>query len=218
MRRLGLATIPLSCLFIRASVQTYHMFLATHLPTTMPSPSTSLTESDPTTSPTTTAALAHIDLLFRRALGRAGALPSTSSPIILLQTSSITIRLPSIDALTNYATTITFFLLIFLVLLALKILLGMLLLYFARRRYQGMKEREISSSLTEGKRLGLWGVTELGDERRKVIYEDDPEKLRKLRERDQEVKEKVERERQSGQSMKSLQGVERYSMVAKRIW
>ena len=35
-RRLGLPVIPLSCLFIRASVQTYHMFLATHMPLPIP--------------------------------------------------------------------------------------------------------------------------------------------------------------------------------------
>ncbi|KAJ3504849.1 hypothetical protein NM208_g16275 [Fusarium decemcellulare] len=35
-RRLGLAVIPLSCLFIRASIQTYHMLLSTHLPMPMP--------------------------------------------------------------------------------------------------------------------------------------------------------------------------------------
>lgn len=32
MRRLGLPLIPLCTLFLRSSVQTYHMFLATHLP------------------------------------------------------------------------------------------------------------------------------------------------------------------------------------------
>jgi len=37
-KRLGLAVIPLSCLFIRASIQTYHMLLSTHLPMPMPMP------------------------------------------------------------------------------------------------------------------------------------------------------------------------------------
>ncbi|KAL9025702.1 MAG: hypothetical protein Q9196_005519, partial [Gyalolechia fulgens] len=41
-RRLGLPEIPLSCLFIRALVQTYHMFLATHLPPPVASTATSL--------------------------------------------------------------------------------------------------------------------------------------------------------------------------------
>ncbi|KAL8634954.1 MAG: hypothetical protein Q9228_007507, partial [Teloschistes exilis] len=44
-RRLGLPVIPLSCLFIRASVQTYHMFVATYLPPPVASTATSLVSS-----------------------------------------------------------------------------------------------------------------------------------------------------------------------------
>lgn len=46
-KRLGLPVIPLSCLFIRAYVQTYHMFIATHMPVHIPSTATSIAvESD----------------------------------------------------------------------------------------------------------------------------------------------------------------------------
>ncbi|KAL8696450.1 MAG: hypothetical protein Q9224_002791, partial [Gallowayella concinna] len=62
-RRLGLPVIPLSCLFIRASLQSYHMALATWLPPPIPSTATSLSVDPTTTNPTTTAALHHIDHL-----------------------------------------------------------------------------------------------------------------------------------------------------------
>ena len=81
-RRLGLPVIPLACLFIRASVQTYHMFLATHMPLPLPSTATSLSVDSAAASPATTAALQHIDQIFRRALGRSafGAGDPTLAP------------------------------------------------------------------------------------------------------------------------------------------
>ncbi len=71
--RMGLPLLPLCCLFIRALVQTYHMFLATHLPMPLPpSTQTSLSvESATATSPAMAAALDRIDLVIRNALGRA---------------------------------------------------------------------------------------------------------------------------------------------------
>jgi len=129
-------------------------------------------------------------------------------------------------------TTITLFALAFLLLLTLKLLLGMILLSFARRRYKDMKVRESESSLTDGKRLGGWGMVEMGEDRRRWIYEDDAEGLKGLREREARGREK-ERERREGvrEVMKETNGnkeggkrpgglgsVRRYSMVAKRIW
>lgn len=204
-RRLGLPVIPLSCLFIRASVQTYHMFLATHMPLPIPSTATSLSVDEATTSPATTAALQHIDHIFRRALGRStfgggGGGSSTLTPTAWLNT----------DDLIAFSTMVLFFLVLFLVLLALKLVLGMCLLSFARRRYIGMKQRERDSNVeAEGKRVGGWGVVEVDEAKRSWIYVDDREGLEKLRERDR----RKGREDDSGFS-----GVSRYSMVAKRIW
>ena len=205
-KRLGLPILPLSCLFIRACIQTYHMLLATHMPMPIASPATSISvESEAAaTSPATMAALQHIDYVFRRALGRssfgAGAGPSSS------------ISWWSIDDVIALATMVIFFLALYLVLLAFKLILGMALLSFARNRYKGMKERERQDVYTHGKRVGGWGVVEVNEDKRRWIYDDDPDGLRDLREREErgrKVKEKGDFK---------LDGVNRYSMVAKRIW
>jgi len=205
-RRLGLPVIPLACLFIRASVQTYHMFLATHMAISTPSTATALSvESSSSSSPATTAALQHIDQIFRRALGRpsfgAGWGPESSHASWF-----------GTDDLVAVGTKVVFFLVLFLVLLALKLVLGMCLLSYARRRYTGMKAREKVSVDASGKRIGGWGVVEVDDEKRNWIYQDDPEALKKLRE-----KEAVARAKDSKGEM-DFGGVSRYSMVAKRIW
>src|SRR5205809_7269040 len=84
-RRLGLPVIPLSCLFIRASLQTYHMFLATHVPLPIPSTATSLAESSSAASPATTDVLQHFDNILRRALGRSPfGIANPSGPITAL--------------------------------------------------------------------------------------------------------------------------------------
>ena len=109
-------------------------------------------------------------------------------------------------------TMMIFFLVVYLFLLAFKLILGMSLLAFARSRYKGMKERERQVVDTHGKRVGGWGVVEVNEDKRRWIYEDDPDGLRELREREErgrKVKEKGEIK---------LDGVQRYSMVAKRIW
>jgi hypothetical protein len=201
-RRIGLPVFPLTCLFIRASVQTYHMLIATHLPPRIPSPITGLTIEDelPTSTPATTAALAHIDKLFRRALGRSNFSGTTSSFSWL-----------NIDDLTATATTIILVLVIYLLLLAFKLVWGMFLLALARRRYMGMKLREEEVVDSEGKRIGGWGTVELGEERRAAIYGDDEEGLRKVRERD--------RKNEAGKAKVVDYGkIRRYDMVAKRIW
>jgi hypothetical protein len=207
-RRLGLPVIPLSCLFIRAAIQTYHMFIAMHMPPPLPATSTSLTP-DPESSPATTAALAHIDQVFRRALGRSSfgaGLPSQS----WYHLSSW-----SLDDLIAGSTMLIVFLVIYLIFLAFKLILGMLLLIVARRRYHGMQEREMLNVETGGKRIGGWGVVDVDEEKRKHIYDDDPETLKKLRDRDEKAKKKDEQERERGTSFGH---VSRYAMVAKRIW
>lgn len=204
-RRLGLPVIPLACLFIRASVQTYHMFLATHMPLPLPSTATSLSVDSAAASPATTAALQHIDQIFRRALGRStfGAGDRTLAP----EYSNVW----STDDIIAFATMLLFFLVFFLALLAFKLILGMCLLSFARRRYKGMKERENASTHADGKRVGGWGVVEVDEDKRRWIYMDDPDAARKLRERERDA-----RERKGGEE--SFGGVSRYSMTAKRIW
>lgn len=209
-RRLGLPVLPLACLFIRAAIQTYHMFIATHMPLPFPSTATSLTTGSTTTSsPVTTAALAHIDQLFRRALGRStfGASASPASWTAWLTWT--------FDDFLSFSTIATVFLVGYLFFLAFKILLGMLLLSIARNRYHGMKERERLNTDTGGKYVGGFGLVDVDEEKRRWIYNDDAEGLRGLRERDEKVRKKEERERGEGTSFGH---VSRYNMVAKRIW
>ena len=204
-RRLGLPVIPLACLFIRASVQTYHMFLATHMPLPLPSTATSLSVDSAAASPATTAALQHIDQIFRRALGRSTF--GAGDPTLAPEHSNIW----STDDIIAFITMLVFFLILFLALLAFKLVLGMCLLSFARRRYKGMKERENTSTHADGRRVGGWGVVEVDEDKRRWIYKDDPDGARKLREREREAREKKGMEESFG-------SVSRYSMVAKRIW
>ena len=200
-KRLGLPVIPLSCLFIRASVQTYHMFLASWVPLSLPSTSTGLTSahnqhtSSATSVPTSTAAA--LSQIFDDLLRHIP--PSISSS----------------RAFSNFST-ILIFLLGFLVLLTLKLVLGMLLLAFARSRYRSMKEREKNSihHVEGGRRVGGWGVVEVDDDKRRWIYEDDAEGARGLRER--EERDQVMREK--GTAEGAFEKVKRYEMVAKRIW
>ncbi|KAF2020875.1 DUF747-domain-containing protein [Aaosphaeria arxii CBS 175.79] len=213
-RRLGLPVLPLACLFIRAAIQTYHMFIATHMPLPFPSTATSLTSSsEPTTSsPATTAALAHIDQIFRRALGRSsfGAGVSTSQSAWTSWLTSWTL-----DDFIAFATMAMVFLVLYLVLLAFKILLGMFLLRVARDRYHTMHTREKLNVETGGKRIGGWGVVDVSEDQRRWIYNDDPEGLRAMRERDERQRKKDEKEREGGAGFGH---VSRYAMVAKRIW
>jgi len=215
-RRLGLPVIPLSCLFIRASVQTYHMFLATHMPVALPSTATSLSAAEETTSsPATTAALHHVDNILRRTLGRStfggGTAPSGDTTPCFTISAYLTT-----DDVIAFSTMLLFFLLIFLLLLALKLVLGMCLLSFARRRYIDMKKRESENSIcAEGKRVGGWGVVEVDEDKRRWIYMDDPEGARRLREREKMA---ADRSRDGCRMEEGFEGVERYKMVAKRIW
>ncbi|GAB7338052.1 hypothetical protein MBLNU457_4421t1 [Dothideomycetes sp. NU457] len=200
-KRLGLPVLPLSCLFIRAAVQTYHMFVATHMPPPLPSARTSL--STESASSGSTAALAHIDGILRRALGRSSFGAGESTGLLSW----------SIDDFIALGTMVLFFLILYLVLLLCKLVLGMILLSFARGRYRGMKEREREGYDTHGKRVGGWGVVEVDDEKRRWIYDGDEEGLRKVKER--EVR---DRERKARDEVLKLDGVGRYMMAAKRIW
>ncbi|KXG48149.1 Membrane protein,Tapt1/CMV receptor [Penicillium griseofulvum] len=221
-RRIGLPVIPLSCLFFRVSVQTYQMFLAALLPqhpSSTANGATSLTSIHnhyapspvPSAPPLTLATLlpasaAHVSALFRTLLENAIPSPAQSVHIftgILLLTG-------------------------FIVLLILKLLLGMVLLAFARSRYRKMKARESerrqsSHSGTESgaprsrdfdvegsQRVGGWGVVEVGDEKRRLIYADDPDGLRR-------VKEKEEKDKSKDGEL-NVDHVQRYEMIAKKIW
>lgn len=203
VKRLGLPVFPLACLFIRASIQTYHMFLATHMPLPLPSTAASLSveSANATSTPATKAALAHIDELLRKALGRSTFGAATEAP----QASWWKWTLDDAIAIT---TMIIVFLVAYLFTLAAKLLLGMLLLNIARGRYKGMKEREKANVDLPGKRYGGWGVVEVDDEKRKWIYADDPDGLRALK----------EKENRSRKETKDLEKIERYEMAAKRIW
>ena len=120
-----------------------------------------------------------------------------------------------------FATMVVFFLGVFLVLLALKLVLGMSLLAFARRRYRGMKEREREDVGAGGRRIGGWGIVEVDDDKRRWIYLDDPEGAKASREREKKAM-MTNRDSQNGQGSgnvgDSFSGISRYSMVAKRIW
>lgn len=219
------------------------MFLATHLPAPLPTPSlsTSLLVEE-SSSPSTTAALEHFDTIIRRALGRStfGFGPGTH-----LNATSENYWwarwLPTTDSILAATTMIVFFLGLFLVLLALKLVLGMLLLKFARNRYKGMKKREHESQPqpqpqpqtstqtqtqappkdkekeketynTEGRRIGSWGMTELDDDKRHYIYEDDTERLRVMKEKETRGREKSDK-----MGLNEFNKISRYDMV-KRIW
>ena len=203
-KRLGLPVIPLSCLLIRASVQTYQMFMAAWVPSPLPSAATSL-------------ASIHEQYSAARA-----SMPTTTTSAIAQAFDELINRIPSVisnSRLATHFTTILVVLLMFLVLLACKLVLGMVLLAFARSRYRSMKEREQESIHVEGgRRVGGWGVVEVEDDKRRWIYEDDPAALQALRDREAKEKAKRDKERDRGFSMESIDKVKRYDMVAKRIW
>ncbi|KAL2822031.1 eukaryotic membrane protein family-domain-containing protein [Aspergillus granulosus] len=236
MRRLGLPIIPLSCLFFRVSVQTYQMFLAALIPQSpsmSPSSAAALeatslatihshyTPAGPVPSPPITlrtilpVTAAHAEAWFRRFL--ANAIPSPAQSV--------------------YIFTIVLILTGFILLLILKLLLGMMLLVYARSRYKSMKQREtelatpplpssVSTNTPEAttasrdrgyvvegsRRVGGWGTVEVNEDHRRWIYIDDPEGLRKLK----------EKEGQKGKGSRGddlrLDHVQRYEMAAKRIW
>jgi hypothetical protein len=196
-RRLGLPVIPLACLFIRASVQTYHMYLATRMSSPLPQ-SSSVATSIAVPAPTALFPPSISSFLHK-------LIPNTTAHLPFTPISS--------DTLLTLLTSVLVFLLSYLTLLALKLLLGMGLLHFARNRYRGMKEREGRSFHAEGRRVGGWGVVEVDDDKKRWIYADDPDGLKKGKERETHA-----RRQAAAEGGGDLSNVDRYSMVAKRIW
>ncbi|KAL9476236.1 hypothetical protein ACSS6W_006077 [Trichoderma asperelloides] len=216
-RRLGLAVIPLSCLFIRASIQTYHMLLSAHVPMPLPiSTQTSLTEASATpSSPAMIAALNRFDTLIRDSLGRATYGYPYDHPL----NSRPWYRFTSDDVIAAVTMVVVFFI-IFLVLLILKLLLGMVLLKYARNRYAKMKQKEaqVAAGQAEwdnykasGIRVGGFGEVEVTEDKRRWINADPTEGLRKK-------KKKGGDDRKETNVEGDYQGVFRYDMVEKRIW
>lgn len=247
-KRLGLAVIPMACLFFRVSVQTYQMFLQALLP---------MQASSTEHSASLTAMHEHYSNLPQ---------PSTPPMPFTVQTAMSTSldRLSWVfntiveNAIPSPIQSVTFFTIVlvvtgYLILLILKLTLGILLLSFSRSRYKAMKAREqklyfgaqndtngISPSTFQdqleqhrpshssttntirdytvegGRRVGGWGVVEVDEDKRRWIYADDPDALRKIKE-----KERAQKEKQSAKdsgALLNLDGVKRYEMVAKRIW
>ena len=184
------------------------MFLATHIPTPIPSTATELAlESEAAASPVTTAALEHFDAIIRRALGRSTFGSGVDSP-------AKSLFMMDMDDVIAFFTMVIFFLCAFLVLLACKLFLGMLLLSYARNRYSSMKQREHLSIDTKGKRLGGWGMVEVDEDKRRWIYEDDPQGAMAVKERERKAVEKVKESERGADFAR----VTRYEMSAKRIW
>lgn len=188
--------IPLACLFIRATIQTYHMFLATHVPSPLPSTSATTSLSENLATSETSAALASIDTILRRALSRSDASASTL-----------------FDDFVAAATMAFFLLACFLIFLAVKLLLGITLLGIARSRYRGLKERERMWTHTGAHRSSAFGTTTITAENRAIIYGGNPDEELKVAEMVRKGREKEMRV-----EMDSLEGVTRYKMCAKRIW
>ncbi|KAK8069888.1 hypothetical protein PG994_006504 [Apiospora phragmitis] len=199
-RRIGLPLLPLSCLFIRASVQIYHMFLSTHLPPPIPTSTASTdlsVESSAPSSPAMMAALEHLD----------------SERPFWVFTSDDAIAL---------LTMATFFFLAWVILLVVKLILGMALLRYSRDRYAAtrMKEQSIVSRQEKresfyqpGKRVGGLGAVEIGEERRRMIYADDPEGLKRMEARDRKGAEAAKKMEMGDDG---LEKVTRYEMIAKK--
>ncbi|KAJ5902825.1 hypothetical protein N7495_003353 [Penicillium taxi] len=210
-RRIGLPVIPLSCLFFRVSVQTYQMFLESLLPQNPSSTalgSTSLTSIHdhytsiplPSMSPSILrdilpASAAYINALFQSLLENAIPSPARSVQIF----------------------TVILLLTGFIVLLIVKLLLGVGLLVFSRNRYKKMKsaekeQRKIKTEFNvEGAlRVGPWGMTEVTEQTRRRIYDDDPEGLRRLKEKEEKDKNK--------DGDLDIDRVQRYGMSGKKIW
>ncbi|KAM0532226.1 hypothetical protein ACHAPP_007165 [Verticillium nonalfalfae] len=214
-RRVGLATLPLACLFIRASVQTYHMFVSTRVAAPIiRSTQTSLSEESATpSSPAMTAALDRLDSLLRDALGRAvyGQQASGSS------NGKASWFTWSTDDVIAAVTMLVVFFIAFLVLLVFKILLSMVLLRYSRDRYARMKKKEhlIATAQAEpdsydakGKRLGGYGHVEIPDEKKRWIHAD----------KDEGLAGKGRPSKSDKPPEGEYHGVQRYEMVTKRIW
>lgn len=245
-KRLGLAVIPMACLFFRVSVQTYQMFLQALLP----SPASSTAHS---------ASLTAIHEHYSN-LSHASASPVPFTVHTMMSSSldwlSRMVNTVVENAVPSPVQSVTFFTIVlvitgYLILLTLKLLLGIILLSFSHSRYRAMKEREqkkereqtqaklssLSSSSTQlsqqqqqqqkqqapsgqgvviegARRFGGWAVVEVDDDKRRWIYVDDPDGLRKLKDREERDNNPAAKDI----STTSFEGVMRYEMAAKRIW
>lgn len=204
-KRLGLPVIPLSCLLIRASVQTYQMFMAAWVPSSSLSSSTSL-------------ASIHEDYTAVRS-----TLPMTTGTTISKTIDDIINAIPAVitkSSIVTHMTTVLMFLLLFLILLGCKLVLGMVLLAFARSRYHSMKLRERNPihQVEGGRRIGGWGVVEVDEDKRRWIYEDDALGMRNLRDREEKERQRQQKDKEKGHGVEMFEKVKRYEMVGKRIW
>lgn len=205
-KRLGLPVIPLSCLMIRAGFQTYQMIVAAWVPPP---------------SANDTASLASIHQVY----STTRPLPTSTTALLVRRMDDILSSLPAVisnSQVTSYFTTTLVLLLMFFVLLVTKLLLGMSLLAFSRARYRDMKTREHTGNpsyhVDGGRRVGGWGVVEVDDDKRRVIYEDDQAALNVLKAKEGKEKAKKDGEREKAYEMAGLEKVRRYEMAAKRIW
>lgn len=147
---------------------------------------------------------------------------STTRSFLVSKLSWISFPFTSDDCIAAL-TMVVVFMLIFLVLLLVKLLLGMVLLRYSRDRYARMKlhehavasgKAEKESFDTRGKRTGGYGQVEVGEDRRRWIFgPDDPEGLRKAREKDRRAEGNIEKDKE-----KDFGRVMRYEMIARRIW
>lgn len=193
-----------------------------------PSSQTSLSvESSSPTSPAVTAALDRLDHIIRHALGRSvyGIEDEFGTNATSAGTDGrLTWGSWSSDDAIALVTQLMVVFIVWLLLLLIKLFLGMFLLRYSRDRYARMKLKEHAVAAgkaapesfdAKGKRVGGFGAVELGDDRRRWVYADDPEGLRKARERERKMEEKRDR---GGDGERGLEAVTRYEMVAKRIW
>ncbi|KAJ5226144.1 hypothetical protein N7468_007369 [Penicillium chermesinum] len=205
-RRLGLPVIPLSCLFFRVILHPRRGDRPPFPPSIVITPLLRSPSAPPLTLQNILPVSAtHINNFFRTLLEN--AIPSPAQAVQIF--------------------TIVLILTGFIVLLILKLVLGMGLLAYARSRYKKMKSAETESrravhqenrelarkdefGVEGARRAGGWGMIEVGDEKRKWIYGDDADGLKR-------VKEKEEKDKNKALEM-NIDSVHRYEMVAKKIW
>lgn len=158
------------------------------------------------------AALNRFDSLIRDSLGRATYGYPYDHPL----NSRPWYKWTSDDVIAAVTMVVVFFI-IFLVLLIIKLLLGMILLKYARNRYAKMKQKEalvaagkaeIDSYKANGVRVGGFGEVEVTEDKRRWINADPSEGLKKNKKKGEE--------KTSDEG--DYQGVFRYDMVEKRIW
>lgn len=75
-----------------------------------------------------------------------------------------------------------------------------------------MKDRENKDVDTKGRRVGGWGIVEVGEESRRAIYEGDEEGLKRIRDKEKKAAE-------NGKEKADFGRVLRYELgTSKRIW